>query len=362
MELALATLVTGRTATRLADALAKIEAAKANGNEIANPHFQTLKGDVNEAFRAGWDKAILDRFTFCGRYKDLTEEQHALTYSTPQVHTVVGFKKKLAKTNVTGEVVDAMKAFVADILPLAVAVQALIPVKRQPKPVEDRKAKYEAPRVADTAIGKVKAVLETLVASEFQRLIGVFEDRYTKALYEYVRLVPIVAALPFRGRSETKDGKALRRATAQTSRFAYKVVKEVRDPVAGLTVVLDVPGARAAILAEATKDAQEIRDAFVYKNLDKLASILDAKGDFDHAEIIGRNVSLAGLEGIIKFYFADSASFFVKNSVVFVENSYGTQFNRFPLTFHDAFLGNGERIKGVDQEKMNTVFVGKVAA
>lgn len=360
MELALATLVTGRTATRLADALSKIEAAQAAGNEIANPHFQTLKGDVNEAIRSGWEKAISERFTYCGRYKDLTEEQYALTYSTPQVHTVVGFDKKLAKTKVTGEIVDVMKAFVADILPLAAAVTALIPVKRQPKPVEDRKAKYEAPEVSKTAIGKVKAVLEALVASEFERLIGVFEDRYTKALNTYVRLTPVVRSQP-RG-AETQEKIALRRATAASSKFAYKVVKEVRDPVIGLTLILDEPAAQAAILVEATKDAEEIRDQFVYKNLDKLASILDAKGDFDRAEIIGRNVSLAGLEGTLKFFFGDSASFVIQNSVVFVENSYGTRFNRFPLTFHDAFLGNGERIKGVDQEKMNTVFVGKVAA
>ena len=359
MELALANLVTGRTATRLADALSKIEAAQAAGNEIANPHFQTLKGDVNEAIRSGWEKAISERFTHCGRYRDLTEEQYALTFSTPQVHTAVGFQKKLAKTKVTGEIVEVMKAFVADILPLATAVSALIPVKRQPKPVEDRKAKYEAPEVSKSAIGKVKAVLEALVASEFERLIGVFEDRYTKALNTYVRLTPVVRAQP---RGETQEKIALRRATSAASKFIYKAVKEVRDPVAGLTLILDEPAARAAILVEATKDAEEIRDQFVYKNLDKLASILDAKGDFDRAEIIGRNVSLAGLEGTLKFYFGDSATFVIQNSVVFVENSYGTRFNRFPLTFHDAFLANGVRIKGVDQEKMNTVFVGKVAA
>jgi hypothetical protein len=67
-----------------------------------------------------------------------------------------------------------------------------------------------------------------------------------------------------------------------------------------------------------------------------------------------------GLTGTLVFTFHDGSRFTVVNQVVFVVNDRGTAFNRFPLTFHDVIMPNGKPMGRPSEERMNTIFVGKV--
>jgi hypothetical protein len=104
-------------------------------------------------------------------------------------------------------------------------------------------------------------------------------------------------------------------------------------------------------------NAARIREDFVYKNLEKIASIVEAKGNYNTGKVISREINLAGLTGTLSFDFKDGSSFVVQNSVVWVENSYGTQFNRFPLTFHNVMMAGGKKMGRPSEQRMNEVFV-----
>jgi hypothetical protein len=122
------------------------------------------------------------------------------------------------------------------------------------------------------------------------------------------------------------------------------------------------PDWQAILAAKATEVADNIRYDFVHKNFRKLASIIEAKGNFARGRVISHMINLAGLTGRLQFTFEDGSSFVAQNAVVHVRNQYGTQFSRFPLTFHDVKLPGGTPMRLPSEERMNSVFLGKVAA
>jgi len=69
------------------------------------------------------------------------------------------------------------------------------------------------------------------------------------------------------------------------------------------------------------------------------------------------------MRGEFEARFKDGSSFRLRNEVVFVVNHYGTEFNRFPTTFHDVTLPGGKPMSSPSEERMHTVFApGAVAA
>src|SRR5690606_2376031 len=109
---------------------------------------------------------------------------------------------------------------------------------------------------------------------------------------------------------------------------------------------------------EAERTAKRIRDAFIFKNLKKLSSIVEKKGDFESAAEIEGTVRLTGLSGTLIVKFKDGAQFTAQNSIVWSRSIHGTEFPRFPLTFHDVILSSGERMPRPSEERMNVVFAG----
>jgi hypothetical protein len=225
-------------------------------------------------------------------------------------------------------------------------------VKRQPKAPEDVKAKYLAPRAGDGARALVQRALNEAVDAQFQAFVQTFVVRYNAEVAALI--ADLKAPLPADGIIRLEHVRLHRRALQERS---------PRRPVATSVDrwVAMTPEARdAAILERATRDAQEIRDNFVIKNLSKLDSIVEAKGDFEKITAIEHSLAMGTLEGHFLLTFKDGSSFEVRNSFVFVENQHGTRFHRFPLTFHNVRLSGGNALASPSEERMNTVFVGKV--
>ena len=55
-----------------------------------------------------------------------------------------------------------------------------------------------------------------------------------------------------------------------------------------------------------------------------------------------RSFPVHSVRGPFEVRFKDSSSLRLRNAAVFVVNHYGTHFNRFPTTFHDVVMPNGE--------------------
>lgn len=116
------------------------------------------------------------------------------------------------------------------------------------------------------------------------------------------------------------------------------------------------PESHEKIKTLGTREATDIRDSFVIKNLRKLASVIDRKGNLTGIEIIGKSVDLSGMKGTLSMKFDDGSSFNVTNQVVLSHSVLGKPFYRFPLNFHDIKRADGEMKARPSEEWMNNSF------
>lgn len=109
----------------------------------------------------------------------------------------------------------------------------------------------------------------------------------------------------------------------------------------------------AGIIAEKAKRyADELIAAFVHKVGTKLSDLVERKGNLTETSVNG---GIA--DNWMIFKFADGSHFNVQNMIVWVQNAYGTVFNRFPTTFRNVKLASGQMMKTPSEAKMKKEFV-----
>jgi hypothetical protein len=291
-------------------------------------------------------------------YKELTyvlnrriEEAHDLIevtdiYWNPTLYTIPGRLKKATKG--TDEYV-----FLTTLAPLAAAWARIkaedMIVKRQPKAVEDVKAKYLAPRAGQSAVAQVQAALLSVTEEAYDTIYNHLLTNYRSVAKRWFAFLAEKSA----GSQPRHTSHSMRREFFKTIGMHDQIIVNLIDADAG------VDAADARLIAEAKRDADDIRDAFVIKTLRKLDSIVDQKGDFKAIEIVSRHFNMAGMEGVFLITFNDGAAFTAKNSVVWAHSIYGKLFYRCPLTFHGVTMADGTMMAQPSEKNMNTVFVGK---
>jgi hypothetical protein len=107
-------------------AVAKLDEGIRAGS-IRKVEFDDAKSTLSSAIYNGWSECVRRRFFNAGAYRSLPRDVQDLDFSISMhgVSSIIPTSKKLAKTKVTGPVVDAMRAFVAEVMPLALAVESL---------------------------------------------------------------------------------------------------------------------------------------------------------------------------------------------------------------------------------------------
>jgi len=108
--------------------------------------------------------------------------------------------------------------------------------------------------------------------------------------------------------------------------------------------------------AEAKKQAQEVLEHFVHKNMFKLSPLLKLK-ELGDIKVKYVHVNSGMLESYMDFTFKDKSSFGVKNQIVSVVNQFGTFFSRYPTTFHDVIV-NGTKMQTPSEMKIYKEFAG----
>ena len=339
-------------------AVSLVEASLESGR-IANPDYVYIKDILNRCIDNSWKKLITEKFIYGNREnlpRDVIDFYDSLSI-TPYLHTLAGMQKKLQKTKLSHPLISTVRAFLDEAVPLAEKFEKLktMVVKRQPKPVEDQKAKYNAPEASLGAIGQVKELLTKLTDEAYVDLVSTFVDYFNRLLEGYLKAQKVSIAngeyLPI-----YKHFKNNPNAANIVSRFILddKTYNPNREYFPLPKNQLDEKIQKLAV-----NEANQIREMFIYKNLKKIDSIVEAKGNFERGEIIGRKIEMNSLRGTLRFFFTDGSSFVVQNSVVWSHSIYGKAFNRFPLTFHDVIMPDGSKMPRPSEERMNTVFVGK---
>jgi hypothetical protein len=348
--------------------------------EIPNAIFQDLKSTFNGMFEKAWRR--LPRPENFYHNPDVPQDvrDNIGDYDYPTLHTFNAVWKKIENTSPC-ELTTTAIDFLTEIKPIVIAMTDLKTktVKRQPKTDAEKHAeKYTPPKSSSKAVARVQTILEQLVDREFQNLVTMFTNRYQNMVTRFIEkqaaadLDPTLMGM-HKARSWDRNSpmvpndyySIVHHCTRNGQVDGYEVAmlaKAIRTNYSKSPYREIVsPQAMQIMADEAEKDAKHVRDLFVVKNLRKFVSILEAKGDdaFVSAEEISTMLNLRGLEGTFRITFNDGSSFDAKNQIVWVMNSHGTQFYRFPLNFQNVKLPGGGKMASPSEKRMNTVFLGK---
>ena len=349
--------------------------------EILNPRFLEAKDTLNRFLEEGYRSAVTDPYltkSHAGQVTAAQEDALSELYwlQQPTLHTAPGFLKKvekLAQKNPSIALIQTAKAYLEEIMPISEAMKTLKEkvVKRIAKTDDEKRAeKYTPPPSSAKAVEQVRDILEDIVTKSYDGLVAYFFNSYTKQVDNFLKAQAEIVA-------GTRERAKRFNSRDSYSAYEYCTDKDGRcdSQAAGLIEMavhhdnysdpyVKRPNAEAILKQKAIYEADEIKMTYIVKNLRKLTSILEAKGDdnfLSAKEVPYREINISYLEGSMRITFKDGSAFTAANSVVFVVNSFGTRFNRFPLTFHDVVLPNGVPMKAPSEKRMNTIFIGKAA-
>ena len=307
---------------------------------------------------------IAERHVNAGKYRGLPPDVFSFwtQFSRPQLHTIAGYLKKAADIPLDHPLVADLLALMREIAPLGERFADLktMVVKRMNKPIEERRVGYHPPQVSTEAQQQVVALLEHITQQSYEVLRTALAAAYARWLDEYLEHANLASE---HDKILPPDDYYMKRRTPRFMELEIvSLVVTTTAKVGQPQIMVRKPDWQAILLAKATEVADNIRYDFVHKNFRKIASIVGAKGNFAQGQVLSHSVNLAGLTGRMQFDFQDGSSFVAQNSVVHVRNHYGTQFSRFPLTFHDVRLPGGAPMKLPSEQRMNSLFIGRVAA
>lgn len=120
------------------DQAIQVIASGIDSGTIRNVEYKAAKDALGHAADQAWKNVVSEPFFYAGRYQDQPEAVRKLQDSIMimSLHDVLATARKLTKTTATGPAVEAMKAYVDEVLPLAEAVASL----------KDKVVKGRAPR------------------------------------------------------------------------------------------------------------------------------------------------------------------------------------------------------------------------
>ena len=297
-------------------------------DSIPNPQFIDAKFILNR---------MTEKLFFCnGLYynTDLwftssSQAANRIKLATKKITYLAGFINAAQEIQILHEALQSLKTKV---------------VKRAVRSEEERADDYVPPMPTTEAATKVNAILKTMT------------DELTLQ-YEEILYNGFVSDVEYRMDHPRVRGE---RYIPGIADFLLQSIGENFDSFTGNYRSLKSDW-KAALRDKAKKDADFAQRLFLYKNVMKLATILEEKGNFVNYRINYGRVNGSGFMGEIVFYFADDSSFVVRNKVVGKYSVHGKGFLQFPTTFHAAVLPNGTMMSGQpSEEEMKEVFV-KVA-
>lgn len=351
-------LLSTLTERRSADFVSLLETFEKSltSGAIANPIYQEAKSALGRMVNDGYKTLVSAKFVYAGQWETLPEVVWDLdsSFMIMGLHDCKSALKKVRASKGVGPAFDAIKSFLEEVEPLVLANEALKPlvVKRVAKTEEQKLAEgvYVATEGSTEATVRVRQMLVEVTTSERENIVKWLARQYTMMANRFFAIGDGANPITAKDQRELYGDPEYRMVVNVCINTHPKDRKEL--------YVMGPPDVAAKALHDiAEKEAKSIQETFVFKNLVKLAAIIEAKGNFSHGEVLDHSVNLSGLTGTMRFHFHDGSNFRIENSVVHSTSVHGKAFLRFPLTFHDVYFSNGERMKSPSEERMHEVFV-----
>jgi hypothetical protein len=287
-------------------------------DEIPNPKHKEVKGHFNYAIEDAL-KIEDDEPTWRWAY------DKALLHPYP--HQLKG-KVKKAKTFPKSPEKTRWLAIHEEFLKLFNEFSKLKPVKRTAIKKETAKEKYMKTLSSSEAIRIANKAMQELV----DKIEKDFIKKRIESINDMIEKFDKITDPRAKQNMRNRDNSGILYRHAFVKDMDAKAIKKI-----------------------ATAEASAMKEAFLMKNVDKLAQILEKKGEMKNKPTHA-SYRKGDFFGSMRFQFKDGSSFTVTNKVVVKVNYHGTWFNQFPTTFHNVILPDGSKMKQPSEKRMIEIF------
>jgi hypothetical protein len=315
---------------------------------LANATHNELKQHFGRALENSWEKHVSAPF-FYGQRETVPGELLDLYYGdSTALHRVEATLRKVNACGSDHPAVDAMRQVLSEFVPVAQRMTALKEciVKRPVKSAEERAAaqRFVPTPATPAATRHLWTVLVQVTERNQTQLVEHFTREYARRLDFFMAGSPTLRMKLLKD-PENRAAVDAGAVPINVARGEYELKLDFKD----------------GLVALAKKDATALRDEFIFKVIEKIAPIVETKGNLAGAREVSNTIHVGRLSGMLEVEFADGASFAVDNNVVYSHSERGRQFARFPLTFHNVILPGGGRMKQPSEERMHEIFCAAAA-
>ncbi|RYY12117.1 MAG: hypothetical protein EON55_12940, partial [Alphaproteobacteria bacterium] len=288
------TIQFGSYLPRVAKAIVEMDAALAAGT-VFKANFDRIKSPLEYGVEQAWKGSVIE--AILSNRADWNDAITELYYSGhPTAHTIKTVTKRvetLAKTGKFDAVAKLASAFLAEIAPIYVRLNTLkgLITKRETKAeTVAREAAYKPAPVESNVLIAIRARLTEIAEGARAQLEANFADYDRRMLAVY-----FAADLAYTANTPSKPtfyktphavfvGSKARSQRNHEAAQTVDGLLQRRDRAEMPMVRVD---AEEVIVTNAKRAANEVVDHFINKNLKKLVSIIEAKGGYESAELLG---------------------------------------------------------------------------
>ena len=322
-----------------------------SGEKIPNPKFLQIKTDVSRAFDIATNSTNLkgaNEFTVWGLQKqDGETEEYKYSFPNSVLH-VSGYlkrtKKQLKRTIKSPNATKLVKAAMTACEPWVEIAEKLKAMKGDVVKRQVGVGTKKNPVPTGVLNKEIEEELEKIGKGFATELEENFEDHYNRLIKQYQADAKRKGSTSTYDLYKSRDDYHLNKILSnfldseydhkERGGYAYTLKKDYKS-------IVDKMAKQSA------KDAVE---SFVLKMKNKLSVIVGGRG-------IGVDVSGNSNRNTISFEFEDKSKFTVQNSIVLSYSVYGKPFYRYPTTFHNVILPNGDKLRKPSESKIKREFV-----
>ena len=320
-----------------------------SGEKIPNPKFLQIKTDVSRAFDIATNSTKLkgaNEFTVWGLQKqDGETEEYKYSFPNSVLH-VAGYlkrtKKQLKRTIKSPNATKLVKAAMTACEPWVEIAEKLKAMKGDVVKRQVGVGTKKNPVPTGVLNKEIEEELEKIGKGFAKELEENFEDHYNRLITQYQADAKRKGSTSTYDLYKSKENYHLNKILSNfldseygpNGHYVYSVKKDYKTIVDKM----------------AKQSAKEAVESFVLKMKMKLSVIVGSKG-------IGVDVSGNSNRNTISFEFADGSKFTVQNSIVLSYSVYGKPFYRYPTTFHNVILPNGDKLRNPSESKIKREFV-----
>jgi len=320
--------------------------------ELTATELKDNKEGVNRAFEDAYGEFIRAKYFHSGKWESLPEEIRHDADISPAAHKTPGQLKKIAKfkKKIDHPLLNDIEKFLKEIEAISADIVALkgMVVKKKRAEVEKKEAVNASEKeiLSHKDVKKVRKMLIQITKDVRSAVEKNYAAYYKSELDNW------------KEQHKPDDRKTMVGIVYSRKPHLRAILGAVVEEGKGRYEQVVVKNWKSIFKKKAAKEADQMLEQFILKNTAKLGKIVAAKDNLKTIKMGNIETSMGVVEGGMDLVFKDGSKFIVINKVVGSYSKNGTPFYRYPTTFHNVKLPDGNKLGRPSEARMKKEFLG----